>query len=325
MTSRFTKPLFQRTNRYANRLLRLPRPALSVAVSPTDAYRSVTAIDTVLRGHVGRRWLRVTRPAAPSAAATATAATIVAAATTTADRPGMTITLKPAFADADAAVAQRAAVTSCSSRASCGLCAAATADGNRNRAICGPSPAAIRQATAGPAAGAAASTALASASTRHHDAIRQCVAALADIARATATTTRFVQLGARTTTVEPTMPPPPALARATDSDHQLLAPRDRDSCAHLTAASADALAASTARRPHSVYVDAPRTFRHPEVLFAVADILEAALTLARCVVQSNCRRNALSPSALARAGGVIRGRCRAAAAAREYRSGSANA
>ena len=76
-----------------------------------------------------------------------------------------------------------------------------------------------------------------------------------------ATTTRFVQLappfvGARTTTVEPTMPPPPALARATDSDYQLLAPRDRDSCAHLTAASADAVAASTARRPHSVYVDA---------------------------------------------------------------------
>lgn len=50
--SRFTKPLFQSTNRYANRLPPLPRPALSVAVSPTDEYRSVTAIDTVLRGHV---------------------------------------------------------------------------------------------------------------------------------------------------------------------------------------------------------------------------------------------------------------------------------
>jgi hypothetical protein len=118
---------------------------------------------------------------------------------------------------------------------------------------------------------------------RHPRSVAQCATP-----RLNATTTKFdpSKSGARATTVEPTMQ---AGADFTDSDYQLRVRGDRDSCANLTAVSTIVCTPGA----EGVYENAPRPFRHPKAL-RVADILEASLALARCVIHGSRRRNALS-------------------------------
>jgi hypothetical protein len=107
----------------------------------------------------------------------------------------------------------------------------------------------------------AAADVCATTSARHHDAICQRVAALADITCTAATTTTDLVVpvcGSRATAVEPAT----TILTAGSANHndQRLAWRDRDGCAHFPAV-------STARRAHSFCVDARRTRWNLELLW----------------------------------------------------------
>jgi hypothetical protein len=134
----------------------------------------------------------------------------------------------------------------------------------------------------------------AAASARNDDPVGQRVATLADIARASATTTDSLVLaicGARSAAVETASRDSPRTANHND---QRLARRDRDGRAHLAAVSTGRIGA-LASPAYGINVQAGRACGHLEVP-CMASELELSLTFARRVGHSKRRRNTLGPA-----------------------------